>query len=110
MITENKLKEVTPKIIGQLNVCNIRTIMATGDNTLTAISVARHCGILGEDQIIYYADVENEEIVWRKADTLDDEMGGRTAASVLAQEDVNTRGTLQQTVNKEVDTKIYVPW
>lgn len=46
MITENKLKAVTPGIIEQLNLCKIRTIMATGDNTLTAISVARHCGIL----------------------------------------------------------------
>lgn len=46
MITENKLKEVTSGIIDQLNKCNVRTIMATGDNTLTAISVAKHCGIL----------------------------------------------------------------
>ena len=49
MITENKLKEVTNSIITQLNDCKIRTIMATGDNTLTAISVAKQCGILQPD-------------------------------------------------------------
>lgn len=49
MITENKLKEATKGTIQILNDCNIRTIMATGDNTLTAISVAKHCNILKEN-------------------------------------------------------------
>jgi P-type E1-E2 ATPase len=38
---ENKLKPATQPTIETLNKCKIRTIMATGDNTLTAISVAR---------------------------------------------------------------------
>lgn len=49
MITENKLKDVTKGIIKTLNECEIRTVMATGDNTLTAISVAKHCKILEEN-------------------------------------------------------------
>lgn len=44
---ENRLKEATKGTIKTLNDCKIRTIMATGDNTLTAISVARECNILG---------------------------------------------------------------
>lgn len=43
---ENKLKPVTSHIIEELNHANIRTIMATGDNALTAISVARDCKIV----------------------------------------------------------------
>ena len=31
--------------------------MATGDNTLTAISVARDCNILRKDQEVYFGDV-----------------------------------------------------
>jgi cation-transporting P-type ATPase 13A2 len=38
---ENKLKPQTCGVIQTLNDCSIRTIMATGDNVLTAISVAR---------------------------------------------------------------------
>jgi cation-transporting ATPase 13A2 len=41
LIMENKLKTETNGIIKELNNCKIRTLMATGDNVLTAISVAR---------------------------------------------------------------------
>jgi cation-transporting ATPase 13A3/4/5 len=41
LVMENKLKPVTANTIETLNKCKVRTIMATGDNTLTAISVAR---------------------------------------------------------------------
>ena len=46
LIMQNKLKPVTTKVIKELNEANIRTIMATGDNVLTAISVARECNII----------------------------------------------------------------
>lgn len=48
IVMENKLKEATQPTITTLNECNIRTIMATGDNTLTAISVGSSCNILQE--------------------------------------------------------------
>ena len=43
---ENKLKSETSKVIHTLTRSNIRPIMCTGDNLLTAISVARDCGML----------------------------------------------------------------
>ena len=43
---QNKLKPVTTSVIEQLNHACIRTIMATGDNILTAISVGRQCKIV----------------------------------------------------------------
>jgi cation-transporting ATPase 13A3/4/5 len=46
IIFENKLKDTTTEVIGELMNANIRTVMCTGDNILTAISVARECGIL----------------------------------------------------------------
>lgn len=61
---ENKLKAITPQILKNLNECDIRTIMATGDNTLTAISVGRECNILDRNQIVYFCDVENDRVVW----------------------------------------------
>ena len=41
IIMENKLKPITTKIINSLKDAHIRSIMVTGDNVLTAISVAR---------------------------------------------------------------------
>ncbi|PIA91964.1 putative cation-transporting ATPase [Cercospora beticola] len=46
IIFENKLKETTTDIITELREANIRTVMCTGDNILTAISVARECGVI----------------------------------------------------------------
>ncbi|KXT01461.1 hypothetical protein AC578_9529 [Pseudocercospora eumusae] len=46
IIFENKLKETTTEIIEELRDANIRTVMCTGDNILTAISVARECSLI----------------------------------------------------------------
>ncbi|KAF2862483.1 hypothetical protein K470DRAFT_255774 [Piedraia hortae CBS 480.64] len=46
IIFENKLKERSTEIIEELNDANIRTVMCTGDNILTAISVARECSMI----------------------------------------------------------------
>lgn len=46
IIFENKLKEITTDIIDELNQANIRSVMCTGDNILTAISVARECHLM----------------------------------------------------------------
>ena len=61
---ENKLKGATAETIQTLNNCKIRTIMATGDNTLTAISVAKECNILSMEQPVYFADVDQGKLVW----------------------------------------------
>ena len=46
IIFENKLKEATTGIIEELNEAHIRSVMCTGDNILTAISVARECALM----------------------------------------------------------------
>ena len=78
LIMENKLKEATKGTISTLNQCKVRTIMATGDNTLTAISVGRESNFITKDQEVFFGDVVNDRIVWRKAQSLeqqaDDEM------------------------------------
>mmetsp|Transcript_12683 Transcript_12683/g.21349 ORF Transcript_12683/g.21349 Transcript_12683/m.21349 type:complete len:277 (+) Transcript_12683:2140-2970(+) len=66
LVMENRLKTATTPTIQTLNQCRVRTIMATGDNTLTAISVARQCNILALHQDVYFGDVEGDKIVWKK--------------------------------------------
>src|SRR6516225_9380597 len=44
IIFENKLKPTTASVLKELLDSNIGAVMVTGDNILTAISVARECG------------------------------------------------------------------
>jgi cation-transporting ATPase 13A2 len=46
IIFENKLKPATTAVIEELGRANIRRVMCTGDNILTAISVGRECGLI----------------------------------------------------------------
>ncbi|CAH8615506.1 unnamed protein product [Dicrocoelium dendriticum] len=53
LIMENRLKPESAPVIETLREANIRPIMVTGDNMLTALSVARDCGMIDEsDRII----------------------------------------------------------
>jgi len=46
IIMENRIKAVSKEVITELHGANIRPIMVTGDNILTAVSVSRHCGLV----------------------------------------------------------------
>uniref|UniRef100_A0A8B9I8Y6 Polyamine-transporting ATPase 13A3 n=1 Tax=Anser brachyrhynchus TaxID=132585 RepID=A0A8B9I8Y6_9AVES len=76
IIMQNKLKKETPAVLEDLRKANIRTVMVTGDNMLTAISVARDCGmILPQDKVIIAEalppkDGQAARINWHYADTL----------------------------------------
>lgn len=48
IIFENKLKDSTTPVIEELREASIRTVMCTGDNILTAISVAQKCKLIGD--------------------------------------------------------------
>ncbi|KAF4983077.1 hypothetical protein FZEAL_1424 [Fusarium zealandicum] len=46
IVFENKLKPSTAGVLEELLASNIGSVMVTGDNILTAISVARECGLM----------------------------------------------------------------
>jgi len=50
LILLNKLKPITKPIISNLNHAHLKSVMVTGDNPLTAICVARECGLVHPDQ------------------------------------------------------------
>ncbi|XP_060604032.1 polyamine-transporting ATPase 13A3-like [Ruditapes philippinarum] len=52
IVMENRLKPQTTPIILGLKESNIRPIMVTGDNMLTALSVARECGFVKPTELI----------------------------------------------------------
>lgn len=46
VVLENRLKPETTPVIAALNTACIKVVMVTGDNILTALSVARDCDII----------------------------------------------------------------
>lgn len=75
LILENKLKPVTTQIIRELQAADIKTVMVTGDNALTAISVARNSCIVSAQKnvTLLLGDLEEtsgtSELVWTQQDT-----------------------------------------
>ncbi|GAB6018631.1 hypothetical protein CHUAL_000313 [Chamberlinius hualienensis] len=57
LIMENRLKPETTDIISILMNANIRTVMITGDNMLTALSVARDCGMIENNHKVILVNV-----------------------------------------------------
>ncbi|PIK40155.1 putative cation-transporting ATPase 13A3 [Apostichopus japonicus] len=46
LVLQNALKSATSPVIAELHNANIRTVMVTGDNMLTAVSVAQECRMI----------------------------------------------------------------
>jgi len=75
IIFENKLKPVTTDIINELGRANIRRVMCTGDNILTAVSVARECELIDPEAhcfIPHFAEGDSRtplsRLVWQSVD------------------------------------------
>ena len=58
---ENRLKPETAAVISKLKDANIRTIMCTGDNILTALSVARDCKIIDVNESVVIVEAKSGE-------------------------------------------------
>lgn len=59
-------------MIKELQSCQIKTIMATGDNVLTGISVARQCHILDTNKEVWLGELVNTDgqtqVTWKSTD------------------------------------------
>lgn len=58
LVFQNKLKYETAPTINTLRSVDIRTVMVTGDNVLTAISVGRSCCMIGDTNAIVHVDAK----------------------------------------------------
>lgn len=68
IVFENRLKPTTTGVLQQLSEAKLRTVMCTGDNLLTAVSVARECGLVKEDLVFIPSFTETEGLIWREID------------------------------------------
>ena len=67
LIMQNTLKPESEPVIQELNSASIRTVMVTGDNLLTALSVARDCSMVGRQDRVVIAEAEQsgDQGQWR---------------------------------------------
>ena len=77
LIVQNKLKDATVKTIEELDNADIRMVMATGDNILTAISVSKECKLINGNSIVYSCEIEKDNegkdnLIWNKVENYDD--------------------------------------
>lgn len=78
VVFENKLKRETAPVLGVLQRANIRTLMCTGDNVLTAISVSKECGLVAPHSAVFMPrihhdpmeslGVKRKRVVWESLD------------------------------------------
>lgn len=59
---ENRLKDSTTDTIMQLKNANLRTVMCTGDNILTAVSVGRECKIIDEETKVFIPEFDYDQL------------------------------------------------
>ncbi len=76
LIVQNKLKDATVKTIEELDNADIRMVMATGDNILTAISVSKECKLISGNSIVYSCEIEKDNegkdnLIWNKVENYD---------------------------------------
>ena len=70
LIVQNKLKEKTKDSLAKYDDADLRMLMATGDNILTAICVAKDCNLIPQDKEMVSCEIENENgkdvLKWKK--------------------------------------------
>ena len=70
LIVLNKLKEKTKESLAKYDEADLRMLMATGDNILTAICVSKDCNLISQNQEMVSCEIENEAgnetLKWKK--------------------------------------------
>ena len=65
LVLSNSVKPDSPAVISELNTAGIRTVMVTGDSLHTAASVARQCGIVASDTVVYFGELRpSGDVEW----------------------------------------------
>ena len=64
LLMENRLKPDTAQVIHGLKKAGLRSVMVTGDNIQTAISVARECGIVGMTEDVQIVTADEHKMTW----------------------------------------------
>ncbi|XP_054631130.1 cation-transporting ATPase 13A2 isoform X2 [Dunckerocampus dactyliophorus] len=56
LMMKNLVKPESSKVIKMLKTAMLRTVMVTGDNILTAVNVAKSCGMVRSDEVVMFVE------------------------------------------------------
>ncbi|KAM9351292.1 polyamine-transporting ATPase 13A2 isoform 2-T2 [Symphorus nematophorus] len=90
LMMKNLVKPESPKVINILRLAALRSIMVTGDNILTAVNVAKSCGMVGSDEKVIFVNATPHTTESMPALTFSLEDGGAQSSV-----EVITRGLYQ---------------
>ena len=65
LVMQNTLKPESGPVISELKEAGVRCVMVTGDNLLTALSVARDCQMVGRRDSVVIAEADLSDGTWR---------------------------------------------
>jgi cation-transporting ATPase 13A3/4/5 len=65
IILQNRLKPETIPALRLLKKARVKAVMATGDNVLTGMSVARECGMINKKDDVYLGELMGNSISWQ---------------------------------------------
>ena len=72
LLLENAVKPETPGTLAVLTKARVRCVMVTGDNPLTAVAVAKECGLISKGTVVYQSalvkTMRGEELEWHDTD------------------------------------------
>ena len=99
LIVKNKLKEKTKDSLTRYDAADLRMLMATGDNILTAICVSRECNLIKKNRDMYSCELEKgqndkEILKWNKIE------GNEDDTDFSSDEDLNMNNNSGQLNNK----------
>jgi len=73
LIVQNKLKTETKPSLNLLENAGLKSVMATGDNILTAIAVSKECELIKKNSLVYSCEIEDNKLVWNAIENFDEE-------------------------------------
>ncbi|XP_026187758.1 polyamine-transporting ATPase 13A2 [Mastacembelus armatus] len=87
LMMKNLVKPESANVINTLRLAHLRSVMATGDNILTAVNVAKSCGmILSKEKVIFVnATPHTDESRPTLMFSLEDEEASGTQSSIITQ-------------------------
>lgn len=103
IVMKNMLKAGTTETIKSLHRANIRTLMATGDNILTALSVAQECHMIEQNEKIIIIEIDEKieglpKLIWKYAPTHQNETNN----------EINSKEIISESVNVSIEQKMHI--
>ncbi|KAM9505795.1 polyamine-transporting ATPase 13A2 isoform 1-T1 [Salvelinus alpinus] len=99
LVMKNLVKPESAEVITTLRLAHLRTVMVTGDNVLTAVNVARTCGMVGSNERVIFVHATPQTGQSMPSLRFHLGEGGTEATATQSSIDMYTQGLYQGVIN-----------